>query len=75
MNINIHLIELGHAKATLCKPMSIFCKHHKQIRIYEKVFSLKKTISLKHSGVRSYFEAFIETNTTVQSDFDFDARC
>ena len=25
--------------------------------------------------MRSYFEAFIETNTTVQSDFDFDARC
>ena len=40
----------------------------------EKVFSLKKIISLKHSGVRSCFEAFIETNTHVQSDFDFDAR-
>jgi predicted transglutaminase-like protease len=75
MNTNIHLTELGHAKATLCKPMSNFCKHHKQIRIREKVFSLKKIILLKYSAVRSYFEAFIETNTTVQSDFDFDARC
>ena len=75
MNTNIHLTKLGHAKATLCKPMSNFCKHHKQIRIREKVFSLKKIISLKHSGVRSCFEVFIETNTTVQSDFDFDARC
>ena len=73
MNTNIYLTELGHAKATLCKLMSNFCKHHKQIRIREKVFSLKKIISLKHSGVS--FEAFIETNTTVQSDFDFDARC
>ena len=75
MNTNIHLTELGHAKTTLCKPMSIFCKHHKQIRICEKVFSLKKIISLKYSGVRSCFEAFIEANTPVQSDFDFDARC
>ena len=75
MNINIHLTELGHAKAILCKSISNFCKRHKQIRICEKVFSLKKIISLKHSGVRSCFEAFIETNTTVQSDFDFDARC
>ena len=33
----------------------------------EKVFSLKKIISLKHSGVRSCFEDFIETNTPVQS--------
>ena len=41
----------------------------------EKVFSLKKIISLKYSGVRSCFEAFIETNTPVQSDFDFDAQC
>ena len=75
MNTNIHLTELGHAKATLCKPMSNFCKHHKQIRIREKVFSLKKIISLKHRGVRFCFEAFIETNTTVQLDFDFDTRC
>ena len=75
MNTNIHLTKLGHAKTTLCKPMSNFCKHHKQIRICEKVFSLKKNISLKHNGVRSCFEVFIETNTTVQSDFDFDARC
>ena len=74
MNTNIHLTELGHAKATLCKPMSIFYKHHKQIRIHKKVFSLKKIISLKHSGVRSCFEVFIETNTAVQSDFDFDVR-
>ena len=74
MNTNIQLTELGHAKAILCNPMSIFCKHHKQIRICEKVFSLKKIISLKHSGVRSCFEAFIETNKYVQSDFDFDAR-
>ena len=74
MNTNIYLTELGHAKAILCKPMSIFCKHHKQIRICEKIFSLKKIISLKHSSVRSYFQDFIETNTTVQSDFDFDAR-
>ena len=75
MNTNIYLTELGHAKATLCKPISNFCKHHKQIRIREKVFSLKKIISLKHSGVRFYFEAFIETNTSVQSEFDFNARC
>ena len=75
MNTNINLTELGHAKATLCKPISNFCKHHKQTRIREKVFSLKKIISLKHSGVRSCFEYFIETNTPVQSDFDFDAQC
>ena len=75
MNTNIHLTELGRAKATLCKPISIFCKHHKQIRIREKVFSLKKIISLKHSGVRSCFKVFIKTNTPVQSDFDFDAQC
>ena len=73
MNTNIHLTELEHAKATLCKPMSNFCKHHKQIRIRKKVFSLKK-MSSKHSGVRSCFEAFIEPNTLVQLDFDFDAR-
>ena len=72
MNTNIHLTELEHAKATLCKPMSNFCKHHKQIRIRKNVFSLKKIISLKYGGVRSCFEAFIETNTPVQSDFDFD---
>ena len=70
MNTNIHLTKLGHAKATLCKPMSNFCKHHKQIRIRENVFSLKKIILLKHSGVRSCFEVFIETNTPMQSDFD-----
>ena len=70
MNTNIHLTELGHAKATLCKRISNFCKHHKQIRIHEKVFSLKKIISLKHNGVRSCFEVFIETNTPMQSDFD-----
>ena len=74
MNINIHLTELGHAKATLCKPISNFCKRHKQIRICEKVFFSKKIISSKHSGVRSCFEAFIETNKFVQSNFDFDAR-
>ena len=74
-NTNIHLIELGRAKATLCKPTSNFCKHYKQFRIREKVFSLKKIISLKHNGVRFCFEAFIETNTSVQSDFEFDARC
>ena len=74
MNTNIHLTELGHAKATLCKPISNFCKHHKQIRIREKIFSLKKNMSSKHSGVRSCFEVFIEPNTFVQSDFDFDAR-
>ena len=28
-----------------------------------------------HSSVRSCFEVFIETNTPVQSDFDFNARC
>ena len=75
MNTNIHLTELGHAKATLCKPMSNFCKNDKQIRIREKVLSLKKNMSSKYSGVRSCFEAFIEPNTPVQSDFDFDARC
>ena len=75
MNINIHLTELGHAKAALCKPISIFCKRHKQIRVREKVFSLKKIIALKHSGVRSCFETFIETNTHVQLNFGFDARC
>ena len=74
MNTNIQLTELGHAKAILCKLMSIFCKHHKQIRMREKIFSLKKIILLKYSGVRSCFEDFIETNTPVQSDFDFDAR-
>ena len=74
MNTNIHLTELGHAKTTLCKPISNFCKHHKQIRIREKVFFLKKIISLKHNSVRSCFEAFIETNTHVQSDFDSDAQ-
>ena len=75
MNTTINLTELGHAKATLCKPISNFCKYDKQIRIREKVLSLKKFISSKHSGVRSCFEAFIEPNTPVQSDFDFDARC
>ena len=75
MNTNIHLTELGHVKATLCKPMSNFRKHHKQIRMRQKVFSLKKNMSSKHSGVRSCFETFIEPNTPVQSDFDFDARC
>ena len=29
-------------------------------------------MSSKHSGVRSCFEVFIEPNTPVQSDFDFD---
>ena len=67
MNTNINLTELRHAKATLCKLIRNFCKHHKQIRIREKIFSLKKIISLKHSGVRSCFEDFIETNTPVQS--------
>ena len=37
----------------------------------KKYFLSKKNILLKHSGVRSYFEAFTITNTTVQSDFDF----
>ena len=74
MNINIHLTELGHAKATLCKPIINFYKYRKQIRIREKVFSLKKNMLSKHSGVRSCFEVFIEPNTSVQSDFDFDAR-
>ena len=37
----------------------------------KSIFS-QKIISLKHSGVRFCFEAFIETNTTVQSDFDFE---
>ena len=60
MNTNIHLTELGHAKATLCKPMNNFRKHHKQIRMREKAFSLKKIISLKYSGVRFCFEVFIE---------------
>ena len=40
----------------------------------KKYFLSKKNILLKYSGVRSYFEAFIKTNTTMQSDFDFDAR-
>ena len=75
MNTNIHLTKLRYAKATLCNPISNFCKYHKQIRIREKVFFLKKIISLKHNSVRSCFEAFIETNTPVQSDFDFDVRC
>ena len=75
MNTNIHLTELERAKATLGKPISNFCKHHKQIKICKKIFSLKKIISLKHSGVRSCFEVFIKTNTHVQSDFDFDAQC
>ena len=69
-----NLTELGHTKAILCKSISNFCKYYKQIRIHEKAFSLKENISLKYSVVRSCFEAFIETNTTVQSDFDFDAR-
>ena len=42
--------------------------------MHEKSIFSQKNISLKYSGVRSYFEAFIKTNTTVQSDFDFDAR-
>ena len=42
--------------------------------MHKKVLSLKKIISLKHSGVRSCFEAFIEPNTTAQSDVDFDAQ-
>ena len=76
MNTNIYLTELGNAKTTLCykQPINNFYKYRKQIRIHEKVFSLRKNISLKYSVVRSYFEVFIETNTTVQSDFDFDAR-
>ena len=73
MNTNIHLTKLRYAKATLCNPISNFCKYRKQIRIREKVFFSQKIISLKHSGVRSYFKVFIETNTHVQSDFDFDA--
>ena len=39
-----------------------------------KKYFLLKNISLKHSGVRSYFEIFIETNTIVQSNLDFDAQ-
>ena len=70
MNTNIHLTELGHAKAILCKPISNFCKHHSQIRMRKKVLSLKK-MSSKHSGVRSCFEAFIEPNKSVQLDFNF----
>ena len=73
MNTNIHLTKLRHAKATLCNSISNFCKYHKQIRIREKVFFSQKIMSLKHSGVGSYFKVFIETNTHVQSDFDFDA--
>ena len=74
MNTNIHLTKLRYAKATLCNPISNFCKYRKQIRIHEKVFFSQQIISLKHSGVRSCFEVFIKTNTTVQSDFNFDAR-
>ena len=72
MNTNIHLTKLRHAKATLCNPISNFYKYRKQIRIREKVFFSQKIMSLKHSGVRSCFKAFIETNTHVRSDFDFD---
>ena len=73
MNTNIYLTELGHAKATLCKPINNFGKYHKQIRIHEKVFFFsQKIISLKHSGVRSCFEGLIERDTIVQSEFVFD---
>ena len=72
MNTNIHLTKLRHAKATLCNSISNFCKYHKQIRIREKVFSLKKIISLKYSGVRSCFKDLLERDTIVQSEFVFD---
>ena len=55
-------------------PWAIFANIISKLEYAKKVFSLKKIISLKHSGVRSCFEVFIETNTHVQSDFDFDAR-
>ena len=42
--------------------------------MHEKSIFSQKNISLKYSGVRSYFEVFIKTITTVQLDFDFDAR-
>lgn len=73
MNINIHLTKLGHAKTTLCKSISNFYKHYKQIRIYKKYF-LSKNISSKYNDVRFCFEAFIETKKFVQSNFDFDAQ-
>ena len=38
----------------------------------KSIFSEK--ISSKYNGVRSCFQAFIETNKSVLSDFDFDAR-
>ena len=37
-----------------------------------KYFFVVVNISLKYSDVRCCFEAFIATNTAVQSNFDFD---
>ena len=39
-----------------------------------KKYFLSKNISLKYSGVRSYFKAFIKPNTTLQLNFDFYAQ-
>ena len=56
-------------------PQAIFANIISNLEYAKKYFLSKKIISLKHSGVRFCFEVFIETNTSVQSDFDFDARC
>ena len=39
-----------------------------------KTISLARKISLKHIDVGSSFEALVDTDTMVQSDFDLDAR-
>ena len=62
------------SQATFYKTISNFCKSHKKIRIYEKVFSHTKEVLLKHSGVGSCFKALIETSTIELSDFNLDAR-
>ena len=42
MNTNIYLTELGHAKATLCKPMSIFSNIISKLEYAKKYFLSKK---------------------------------
>jgi len=73
LNTNIHLTKVRDTKQPYVNPKAIFANIISKLEYMKKYFLLKN-ISLKHSGVRSYFEFFIETNTIVQSNLDFDAR-
>ena len=52
-------------QATLCKSIAIFANIVISKLEYTKKNFLLKNISLKHSGVKSYFKAFIKTNTIL----------